>query len=143
MTKKVIKNQILGELTWHNDFDWWKGKIEITPGNIISLSVDSENIEIPSVSELTCHSFTRIKQQEVNLRRCTANQLIDLYNKSWNNDDEIDCPTFMNLIKLEAVHLNSDGSATLYYEDGGLFGGHVIVVSIDCDGIFEDADIAG
>ncbi|MBD2356332.1 DUF2262 domain-containing protein [Tolypothrix sp. FACHB-123] len=143
MTQQVIKNKILGELTWHNDLNWWKGKLEITPGNVISLSVDSENIETPSVSELAYHSFTRIQQQEVNLRRSAANHLLDLYNDSWNNSDAIDCPTFMNLIKLEAVHLNFDGSATIYYEDGDLFGGHVIVVSIDCNGIFEDADIAG
>jgi hypothetical protein len=143
MSEQIIKNQILGELTWNNDLDWWSSKVEFTPGNLVNLSVDSEDVETPSVSELACHSFTRIQKQEINLRLCAANHLLDLYNDHWNNGDEIDCPTFMKLIKLEEVHLNSDGSANLYYDDGDLFGGHVIIVSIDGDGVFEDAEIAG
>jgi hypothetical protein len=107
------------------------------------VSVDTEDTEILAVIELACHSFTRLQQQEVYFRRCAANQLLNLYNHTWNDGDEIDCQTFMELMKLEEVHLNSDGSANLYYDDGDLFGGHVIIISIDGNGVFEDAKIAG
>ncbi|OUL24372.1 hypothetical protein BV378_18450 [Nostoc sp. RF31YmG] len=138
-----MKNEILGELIWYSDLDWWSSTVEITPGNLINVSVDTEDTEILAVIELACHSFTRLQQQEVYFRRCAANQLLNLYNHTWNDGDEIDCQTFMELMKLEEVHLNSDGSANLYYDDGDLFGGHVIIISIDGNGVFEDAKIAG
>ncbi|OUL27696.1 hypothetical protein BV372_25650 [Nostoc sp. T09] len=143
MSKKTIKNEVLGELVWDSDLDCWSSKVEITPGNIVNLSVDIEDVETSAVIERASHSFTRIQKQEVNLRRCAANQLLDLYNHTWNDGDEIDCPTFMKLIKLEEVHFNSNGSANLYYDDGDLFWGHTIILSIDCDGAFKDANIAG
>ncbi|MBE9084181.1 DUF2262 domain-containing protein [Tolypothrix sp. LEGE 11397] len=46
-------------------------------------------------------------------------------------------------MKLASVHINTDGSADLFYDDGELFGGHKIIVSIDCNGVCEDAQIAG
>ncbi|MDZ7957127.1 MAG: DUF2262 domain-containing protein [Aulosira sp. DedQUE10] len=143
MSKQTIKNDILGELIWDSKLDWWSSQVEIYPGNIVNLSFDADDAETPTVIELVCHSFTRLQEQEANLRRCAANQLLDLYNDSWNNGDEIDCQTFMKLIKLAEVHINSDGNANLYYDDGELFGGHVIIVSIDCDGAFTDVEIAG
>ncbi|BAY07817.1 DUF2262 domain-containing protein [Calothrix sp. NIES-2098] len=143
MPEKIIKNEILGELIWDSDLDWWSSKVEITPGNIINVSVDSDDAETLAVIELACHSFIRIQAQEVNFRRCAANQLLDLYNRSWNNGNEIDCQTFMKMIKLDEIAFNSNGSANLYYDDGDLFCGHIIIVSIDCHGAFEDARIAG
>ncbi|MBD2167846.1 DUF2262 domain-containing protein [Calothrix membranacea FACHB-236] len=73
----------------------------------------------------------------------SSNQLLERYNKRWNNSAEIDCLTFIKLIKLVSVHINTDGSADLFYDDGELFGGHTIIVSIDCNGVCEDAQIAG
>lgn len=143
MSEKIIKNQILGELIWDSDLDWWSSQVEFTPGNLVNLSVDGEDVETPAVIELACHSFIHLQKQEVNLRLCAANHLLNLYNDHWNNGDEINYQTFMELMKLEEVYLNSDGSAKLYYDDGDLFGGHVIIVSIDGNGVFEDAHIAG
>ncbi|MDZ8053489.1 MAG: DUF2262 domain-containing protein [Aulosira sp. ZfuVER01] len=143
MSEQIIKNQILDELTWNSDLDCWSSQIEITPDNLVNLSVDTEDVETTAVIELACHSFIRLQEQEINYRHCAANQLLDLYNHIWSNGDEIDCQSFMKLIKLEDIHFNFDGSANLYYDDGDLFCGHTIIVSIDCNGAFEDARIAG
>ncbi|BAZ02272.1 hypothetical protein NIES37_62840 [Tolypothrix tenuis PCC 7101] len=138
MPEQKIQNDILGELVWNSKLQWWSNQVEIIPGNIVNLSVDIDDTEIPA-----CHSFTRIQAQEINLRRFAANQLLERYNKHWNNGTEIDCLTFIELIKLVSVHINTDGSADLFYDDGELFGGHTIIISIDCNGACEDAQIAG
>ncbi|MBD2208907.1 DUF2262 domain-containing protein [Calothrix sp. FACHB-156] len=143
MSEQTIQNDILGELVWNSKLKWWSSQVEITPGNIVNVSVDNDDKDITAAIEIACHSFTRIQEQEINLRRFAANQLLELYNEYWNNGDVIDCLSFMELIKLAAVVINTDGSTDIFYDDGELFGGHTIIVSIDCHGAFKEAQIAG
>jgi hypothetical protein len=46
-------------------------------------------------------------------------------------------------LELEACEIAADGQATLYFGDGGLFGGHSVVVYLDDQGGFVDAKLAG
>jgi len=46
-------------------------------------------------------------------------------------------------IRLQSVSVASDGSVVAFYSDGGLAGGHVVMLDVDAEGRFVDAAIAG
>ena len=49
----------------------------------------------------------------------------------------------MDRMELDDICVNSDGSITLYYDDGDMFWGHAIEVDVEDDGTYSDANIAG
>ncbi len=49
----------------------------------------------------------------------------------------------MSRISLESLHAYPDGEFEVYCHDGDLFWGHVIIVSGNINGTFQDAHIAG
>ena len=51
-------------------------------------------------------------------------------NQGWLQDDQeaISEEDFLNAVTLTAIDMNSDGSFEFYYDDGGLFCGHCIIV---------------
>ena len=66
-------------------------------------------------------------------RRFAATNLLDLYNSNWLDDDigEVDVEGFMARLSNPAVMLFDElGAAMILFEDGGLFAGHWIEVSV-------------
>jgi hypothetical protein len=89
--------------------------------------------------------YTRLIEQVESLKGFAADKLLDLYNDTWVDEDigEVDRAGFINRLTKPAVHLYDEiGAAVVYFEDGGLFAGHYIEISID-DGQPTDAHIAG
>jgi len=50
---------------------------------------------------------------------------------------------FIASISLESVSIDSAGAITAYYQDGGMFGGHTIVIDLGIDYTPMDANLAG
>ncbi|MFR5077481.1 MAG: DUF2262 domain-containing protein [[Clostridium] innocuum] len=44
-------------------------------------------------------------------------------------EDELRADDFARRIRIEAVNVSQDGEFELYYDDGDIFAGHVIIVS--------------
>lgn len=88
--------------------------------------------------------YTRLIEQIESLKGFAADKLLDVYNDTWFDEDigEVDRAGFINRLTKPAVHLYEIGAAVVYFEDGGLFAGHYIEISID-DGQPTDANIAG
>jgi hypothetical protein len=77
-------------------------------------------------------------------RHYASESLCDLKNDTWAGDDApVLASDLAQRLNLEACEIAADGLATLYFADGGLFGGHSIVVSVDVGGGFVDAKLAG
>lgn len=77
-------------------------------------------------------------------RRYASESLHDSKNDTWRGDDEPMLATSLaQRLSLEGCEIAADGLATLYFVVEGSFGGHSIVVSIDADGGFVDARLAG
>ena len=49
----------------------------------------------------------------------------------------------MDALTVESIGIGSDGTYTVFYDDGDLFWGHVIIVSGSLDGGPDDTTIAG
>jgi hypothetical protein len=124
--------------------DWWEGKAEIAPGCpiIVHVSPDPESGDV-SIGEAR-QTFLRARAAEPAHRRAAARWLLEVYNGFWNpGKRDMSAAAFAKRISPEAVELRADGTAKLYYADGGLFRGHGIEVHIRADGSVERAGLAG
>lgn len=141
-----VKN--LSKPIYNQEFDCWKSKLEINSNYSIDITIETENYQIIQINQSNHHiiltKITEIIQQETNIRFSTANKLLDLYNRSWNDKANIDCQTFSRQLKLKEIMFNIDkNSFQFWYDDGNLFLGHTIFVDVDADGLFQDAGIVG
>jgi hypothetical protein len=84
-----------------------------------------------------------LRRHELDARQFAAGELLETHNDAWNEDEPISAQTFAERMTLEGVGVDRDGCGSLYYEDGDLFWGHCIVVSVDRNREFRSADIAG
>ena len=82
------------------------------------------------------------------VKESAAKNLLDLAN-DWLQDndeaetDEITKEMFIDSIEISEMTVSPDGSITLYYDDGDMFWGHAIEISVEPDGTVSDANIAG
>jgi hypothetical protein len=78
-------------------------------------------------------------------KQFATDRLLDLKNRGWRGAGEVIIPEsrFIASISLESVSIDSRGAITAYYEDGGMFGGHTIVIELSADRTPIDAALAG
>jgi len=147
MAERTIHDEMLGALTWNSQLGWWEGQAEIAPDRSVTFSVsveDEETDEEPRVEiENARRVLLRLPEQEPEARQLAADELLDIYNEEWNDDDPLSAEEFMTRLVLDDVGIFADGSAELFYQDGGLFTGHAVLVTLDAAGNLDDADIAG
>ena len=77
----------------------------------------------------------------------SALHLLDLKNNTWTEEDGSEVTRDQFVARLRLVHLDfrpqAEGQIDLTFDDGDLFFGHVIQVSVDADGGLSPAQIAG
>lgn len=77
-------------------------------------------------------------------RRYAAEQLLSCAIEWQDEDeDELCADEFIRRIRIESVNVSQDGEFELYYDDGDIFAGHVIIVSGNMDKGLYDAQFAG
>lgn len=138
MSERTIQDELLGELTWKEDIKCWDDYFEIHPNQlthfILSSEEDPQGLTKPSQDYR--HTLDLIQREDVNLRRRAAEELLNLYNDVWREDEnEIDLPTFVNRIAmLDGIILYKNGVAEIFYQDDDLFASHAILVRLDEQG---------
>jgi hypothetical protein len=110
---------------------------------ILALQGDYAEGGVPTPEALEyCSQLIRSLDE---FRRFAATHLLALYNETWL-DDEIGPVTqeqfLARLTDPKIVLMDERGAADVYFQDGGLFAGHGIQVSID-RGIPTDANLVG
>ena len=146
MEERTIHDDVLGTLTWNGQLDWWEGRVELAPGHAIGLSLGVEEEESAPSEEETAQArrlLLRLREHEPEARIVAAEELLDIYNDEWNDDEPLEEEEFMARLTLDDLSIAADGSAELFYRDDNLFAGHTVLVTVGADGNFEDADIAG
>ncbi|MGB3655092.1 MAG: hypothetical protein WBA41_28340, partial [Rivularia sp. (in: cyanobacteria)] len=60
--------------------------------NFVDITIEIQETKIASkqFANLVFPKIGQVIQEEINIRLCAANKLIDLYNRSWNNNEDID-----------------------------------------------------
>lgn len=147
MAERTIHDETLGLLTWNNRLDWWEGRFLLAPGQPVGISIgveeDDPDTEPTAEIQRARLLLDGLAELEPEARQLAADELLDIYNEEWNDDDPLSAEEFMTRLTLEDIGIAADGSAELFYQDGGLFAGHAVLVSLDADGNLDNADIAG
>ena len=139
----------LGEFLLDRSFGWFDGEIAWGAGRAkVTLGHDDDTAE--RCAQALAHLRAVVTSQpdvDARWRRYAAGELADLAN-DWQRDEDataepITPEAFADRIRLTELSIESDGSMTPYFDDGDLFWGHVIIVSIDDGGTPIDATIAG
>ncbi len=142
---ETVYDPTLGLLTW-SDEGGWVGQVELAPGRTIEVIVDKwddQEIDLPAALALARASLGRILSDEGSVRRAIAGKLHTRFNETWSQGQPLTEAEFVGRLRLASVGFQPDGSAVLYYNDGGLFAGHLVVVEVGADGGFGSAFLAG
>jgi hypothetical protein len=135
------QHKTLGTLRFEEAEESWKGQVDWT-GHSVALSVTESTIDVhdsvlDSVSNLLVLFAERV-------HTFIVDELLELYNDTWCQDDvTLDSDAFMARITTQFLEVIAEGDATAYFDDGGLFGSHCILVTIDSSGTLVDAKLAG
>jgi len=143
MDKRVVQDEVLGVLTWDGEAEWWEGEQEITPGHIVSVTVSANDTPLDTALERARQTYWRVQREGLALRRAAADILLALHNEEWNRGEPTTSDTFVNRMLLTDIAVYGDGSSEVSYNDGDLFRGHTIIVSVDEEGAVQEAGIQG
>ncbi|WP_051038951.1 DUF2262 domain-containing protein [Chamaesiphon minutus] len=136
----------LGVLRYEEDYDWYKGKFKIQQSDIsIQLSTDAENSVTSALTRAT-NLVGELENYAQLAKEYAAQGLLQVKNETWIDDEDEEPLTpeqFQQRMTLESICIDSDGEVSFYHNDGDLFWGHCILVTMNSENRFIEAEIAG
>jgi hypothetical protein len=141
---RSFEDDTLGIIQYDKRFGWWSTIAELTPDLEIDLTLELGAAQ--SVPESILNAFKHLQNHEPELRQEVCSHLLEMA-EDWRDEDDTPEPwtleTLVETVTIVSASFNEDGTAIIYYNDGDVFAGHVIMVGVSSDGKFEDASIAG
>ena len=142
-------DSVLGRFPLDKTIDTF-GKSIVWAGEKGKLHFDNSPDEESILSSLKTahHLFEKEHIWSKEAKAFAAKELLDLAN-DWLTDNEnvssseITPELFINRISLECINVKSNGNFEIYFADGDLFWGHVIIVEGNINSSFSSAEIAG
>jgi len=120
-------------LSGASDDDKDTALLEFAPGRLVHFQMDPDRyVGRPSPSPVA--AFEWLQSSEKNLRFEVARYLDEHVVMEWNLGASLDLRKFQESIILHTAYLRGDLSWELYYEDGGTFGGQIVVAETDSQG---------
>lgn len=140
----IIRDETLGNLTLDRSINVFEGETNWLHGKIrVTFSADEGPIEplLPTAHAI-CSGAAAWDRKT---KEYAAEQLLELKNDSWLDDDEeeISRDQFTDRLKLTSITIEGDRSCAFWFDDGDLFWGHWICVTLDPEGKFVDAEMMG
>ncbi|MBD2456065.1 DUF2262 domain-containing protein [Nostoc sp. FACHB-87] len=145
MDLPIIKHEILGQLVYNAELDWYESQI-VVDETLISLSLSMENNhEVELILARASGVVRNLKHYAKDAEEYAVIKLLELKNETWLDEDEtfLTSEEFKDQIILEGLVFSPDGEVEFYYNDGNIFFGHCIILTMDKDNCFIDAMIAG
>lgn len=140
-----IKHEILGYLQYDTECDWYESQVAFSETQIsISLSIE-DNAKVESMFTRASSVVRQLKHYSKDAKEYAVEQLLKLKNETWLDEDDkfLTSEEFKNQMALEGLVFSPDGEVEFYYNDGNLFSGHCILITMDKDSCFIDASIFG
>lgn len=143
--ERKIQDPVLGELIWNEKYHWWKA--EARSDSDFPFAVYLMDYPVEAVEDLESYQslFKILRQNEPAAREYAAQELLDVYNTHWSNNEFITKEEFCRRMIPESVILSKyDADESEYqYTGEDLFGEHTIVVSMTKSGVFTYACFEG
>ncbi|MEK4521047.1 DUF2262 domain-containing protein [Psychrobacillus sp. FSL W7-1457] len=130
-------------LAYDKDTGNYQGKIEIETDYFIDMTISPESYDKELVFKLAENTFRKIRIMNESYKEKIAGDLLKLHNEVWNEGEIISKDEFKKRINIQGILIFCEGNAELYYDDGDLFWGHTIVVDVDENGLYQEAQIYG
>lgn len=121
----------------------YEGKVEIENGYFIDITISPESYDKELVFKLAENTFREIRVMNESYKEKIAADLLKLHNEVWSEGKIISKNEFKKRINIQGILIFGEGNAELYYDDGDLFWGHTIVVDVDENGLYQEAQIYG
>ena len=121
----------------------YEGKVEIENGYFIDITISTESYDKDLVFKLAENTFKKIRVMNESYNEIIAEDLLKLHNEVWNEGKIISKNEFKKRINIQGILIFGEGNAELYYDDGDLFWGHTIVVDVNENGLYQEAQIYG
>jgi hypothetical protein len=142
VTDTNLSDPILGELRSIDEFS--HGRAVSVGGREVQLVIETGEGLTPEALAQARRLVGAPDEFAERARQLASETMRELKNETWSGDDPpLSAAQLADRLSLEACEIAADGVATLYFDDGGLFGGHSVVVYIDPGGDFVDAKLAG
>jgi hypothetical protein len=141
--KDTYPDTFFGDLKWNSEYAHWEGNLILQNNKTVQFSIDvtekGETIH-PNVKIL----FSFLKEHELTIRAKITDEMIDLYNNTWSNGNNVTKHDFTKRIALEFISFfGTDGDAELFYSDDDLFAGHTITTFLNINGEITEPSLAG
>jgi hypothetical protein len=146
MDEAVRHHPALGELRWDAARHSWETDLDLFPGCPIHFAIvaedEWEDVEPAELFEIGTAFLAWAREFEPQCRERVADDLLDLFNQSWADDDPEEGPPthtraeFLAAIRLSDLTLYPGGASHWYYDPGDLFAGHRIWLMVDADRSF-------
>jgi hypothetical protein len=135
-------DEVMGRVTFDEGHKEWQFVVTIA-GSEVSGTINPKDcrlhLEEQGLDEISV-CVRCVRDNEPHIRQYIADEMFEGWWSNWY-DDEIDTVTtregFREAIALSGISVLEDRRASLCYNDGGLFGGHAIVLSVGADGVFD------
>jgi hypothetical protein len=127
----VVENPRFGTFTLNRSVNWFCGDPLWADKRIkLNLSMDDGD-SVKDLFAVATRLWDSEKEWSARIVECVVKELLPLKNDVWLDEDEaeLDADQFKKRISLDAITIYSDGEFEFWYDDGGLFFGHVIRVS--------------
>ena len=140
MGKSVQKHERLGQLHWDANCKSWSCKLKLRDGCAIEfvMIVEAEWVQTDPnlIFEIGAEYLEWAEKAEANCRERVADDLLEVYNRSWARESKIGLLSreqFIAKLTLSSITLYHNTSADWMYDCGPLFAGHAIDFLLDPD----------
>jgi hypothetical protein len=149
MAKETRHHPVLGRFRWDERIGSWETTLDLLPGCPIRFAIavgvggaDWADAEPGELFDTGAAFLAWAREFEPRCREKIADDLLDVYNQSWADDDPEEGPPahtrveFLAAIRPCDINLFHSGSSTWEYESGDLFAGHRIWLVLDSNRSF-------
>nr|WP_314492599.1 DUF2262 domain-containing protein [uncultured Chryseobacterium sp.] len=146
---QTIKIPSLGKLTYNDKLEWYEGTFN-TEKQSIEVSVhNSEPDDFEKLFPFVDQQMNSKFYEEMLLKM--ENTMIELKNDLWLGEDEetgedeppITVEDFRKRISVSSIVFYEDCTSSIYCNDGDIFWGHTIDISVDENGEYKNVNLAG
>lgn len=146
MNSLDIVHPNLGLLRYNNECDWYEGQV-ILGDRVLSISLETDEAGkiVYTLLERLNRLVAQLEEYAENAKDYAVDELLELKDEAWLDEDEkpLTPEQFKTRMVLESIAISSAGDVKFYHDDGNLFFGHCILITMDGSDRFIDADIPG
>lgn len=137
-----INDPEFGLLTWDQDSDCWEGVISLEDNKSVQLYILAENEDRLAPIRIVRTHIECVTSNWLTIRKKMEETVFEIAVNYWDVPAK-KARSVIKRLKLESLHVVPGYDTDLFFDDGGLFGGHCISVNMEMDGTVTSVALEG